>query len=444
MAVTRVEALHQPVEDRWDYLIQPGRIHRTLYTDPEIFDLEMRKVFGGTWMYLAHDTEIPEPHDFVTRRMGLRPIIVTRDKTGQVHGLINRCTHRGAQVCREDAGCKKYFTCGYHCWTYDGTGECVGIPQTKAYGPGFTLADKRLATVPRIDTYRGFVFGTLNPDMPPLLEWLAGAKEHLDYWLDRDHNKNLIVRASAQRYVNHCNWKCIYDNAGDGYHPAYSHESMLSMTTQRYGLGRDMSYFAGDTDDGSLSTRTLGNGHSMVDQRPEMYAEGRSAWDGQRPQPGREAYFQQLSEKYGKDKATKMLDSSMGAGINLTIFPNLMIVGNQIQVLEPLTVNTCQMSWYGTLLEDVPDEVNTMRVRSQEDFPMFGEPDDSANFESCQMGMYIPEVEWVDISRHLDKDETNKDENGYIVEPVTTDLHMRNYYAEIKRIMRSDTQLVVG
>ena len=163
MAVTRVEALHQPVEDRWDYLIQPGRIHRTLYTDPEIFDLEMRKVFGGTWMYLAHDTEIPEPHDFVTRRMGLRPIIVTRDKTGQVHGLKSiavRIAAPRSAVKTRDA--RNISPAAITAGPMTGPANAWVYRKPRPMGRASRWPTSGWQTVPRIDTYRGFVFGHIE------------------------------------------------------------------------------------------------------------------------------------------------------------------------------------------------------------------------------------------------------------------------------------------
>lgn len=426
----------------WDYLVQGGRVHRRLYTDPAIFAEEMRKIFGGTWVFLAHESEVPEPHDFVTKRMGLRPLIVARDGAGEVRALVNRCTHRAATVCRAERGKARFFTCGYHCWTFKNTGECVGIPMPAAYGPDFRLSDKNLARVPRVEAYRGFIFGTLNPDAPPLVEHLAGARRYIDAWLAHQPGEKVVIRAAAQRYINRCNWKCIYDNAGDGYHPAYSHESMLSMTTQRFGEDRDMTYFAGDIDQGPLYTRSLGNGHTLVDQRPEMHAV--SAWKRQRPQPGREAVEAALVERFGEEAAQKMLDRNMGAGMNLSIFPNLLFVGNQLQILEPLDVMRTQMSWYATLVEGVPDEINAIRLRTQEDFPMFGEVDDSANFEACQAGMAVPEMEWVDISRHLETGRTWHDDDGLVTQPVSSDLHMRSYYAEWKRLMKADLRLVLA
>lgn len=423
----------------WDYLIQPGRVHRSLYLEADIFRDEMMKIFGATWVYLAHESEIPERNDFITKRMGLRPLIVARDGDGKVNALLNRCTHRGATVCRTERGKAKFFTCGYHCWTFKNDGECVGIPMPDAFGPGFKVRDKSLGRVPRLEIYRGFIFGSMNPDVAPLVDYLAGARKYLDEWLDRFPNGNPVFRASTQRYLNHSNWKTYYDNAGDGYHPAYSHESMLSITTLRHGEGMDMTYFAGDTDQGPLYTRSLGNGHTLVDQRPEMHA--RSAWKHQRPQPGREWVEERMIERMGEEKAIAFLDNHMGAGMNLCIFPNLFIVGNQLQVLEPITVDKTAHHWYASLAEDVPAEVNSARMRTQEDFPMFGEVDDSGNFEACQSGMAVPEMEWIDISRHLETGRSWTDKDGYETQPVTSDLHMRSYYAEYKKLMKATPRL---
>ena len=164
----------------------------------------------------------------------------------------------------------------------------------------------------------------------------------------------------------------------------------------RYGDDRDMQYFAKRPDDGPLYVKYLGNGHTVVDQRPGM-REG--YWKWIRPFPGMEAFEASLRKRYGDKEAERLLDMGPGAGLNLNIFPNLLIIGNHLQIVEPLTVDSTALSWYGTTIEGVPDEINTMRMRMQEDFPAFGEPDDLANFEEAQRGMLIPEMEWIDISR---------------------------------------------
>src|SRR3990172_1394037 len=98
----------------FDHLIQEDRVHRRIYTDPAIFAAEMRTIFGGVWVYLAHESQIPKPDDFVTARLGLRPLIVVRDSAGTIRALYNRCTHRGSTICRQTRGSARAFQCPYH------------------------------------------------------------------------------------------------------------------------------------------------------------------------------------------------------------------------------------------------------------------------------------------------------------------------------------------
>src|SRR5262249_38249773 len=143
-----------------------------------------------------------------------------------------------------------------------------------------------------------------------------------------------------------------------------------------------------------------GNGHTFVDQRPEMHA-GAMAWQRQRPQPGREAYESALKSRVGEEEARGLLEVAGGSGMNLNIFSNPLVVWNQVQVLVPLAVDRSQVNGYGTTLRGVPDEINVLRMRTQEDFPALGDVDDNANFEACQAGLAIPELEWLDVSRHM-------------------------------------------
>ena len=429
----------------WDYLVQPGRVHRSLYVESAIFELEQQRIFGGTWIYLAHVSELAEPNSFVTRHFGSRPLIVTRDKDGELHALINRCSHRGARVCRTMTGKAQFFTCGYHGWTFRNTGECVGIPVDAAYGANFDKTSRNLARVPYVAEYRGFIFGTLNPvkGEKGLVDHLGPAAERMDEWIEHNGGDAGAIRvSSAQRYLVNSNWKCIYDNAGDGYHPEYSHQSLLRMTNRRHGKSRDIDYFSGNIDETPMYSQALGNGHTFLDQRPCMYES--SAFERQRPQPGREIIVEQLTSETGRAKALELLETATGAGMNLSIFPNLLFVGNQIQMLIPQSVDKTDMLWHATSLDNVPPAANTLRLRTQEDFPMFGEVDDNANFESCFEGMSVTEMEWVDISRHMETGVERVDERGVITAPISSDLHMRSYFAEWKRLMGVEPEFRSG
>ncbi len=267
-------------------LVRGDSVHRTLYTDPSIFDKEMVRVFGGTWTYVAHESQIPQRDNFVTTQLGVRPVIVSRDSRGEIHVLLNRCTHRGSTVCREPSGSAKRFQCPYHAWTFANDGRLESVPWPKGYGSNFTYDAYRLGALPRVESYRQFIFATFNMDLPPLKEHLGPATEYLDAWLDRYPTGNVIVRSSAQKMMYRANWKLSYDNAADGYHPAFSHRSLLKVAS-RYGDDRDMQYFAKRPDDGPLYVKYLGNGHTVVDQRPGM-REG--YWKWIRPFPGMEAF----------------------------------------------------------------------------------------------------------------------------------------------------------
>ena len=422
-----------------DNLVQAGRIHRTVYTDERIFSVEQQKVFSETWVYLAHASEIKEPNSFVARKMGLRSVIVTRDKENKIHALLNRCTHRGATVCREKKGDKTpFFTCPYHGWTFRNTGECAAIPHQDAYGENLDKQTFNLKKVPFVSEYRGFVFATLNSEKGKkgIKDHLKSAANRIDEWIDHNGGDHRAIRISgAQQYTVHANWKCLYDNAGDGYHPEFSHQSLLQMTQQRYGAGMDLDYFSGGIDSTPMYSQSLGNGHSFLDQRPCMYEN--SAFERQRPQPGREEIVEQLTNEVGETKAKAFFEMATGAGMNINIFPNLLFIGNQMQVITPLSVGLSDMTWYSTAVDNVPELVNTLRIRTQEDFTAFGEPDDTANFEACFKGMQEREVDWIDISRHLGRKEDSVGEGGTVTSVISSDIHMRTYYEEWKKLMQS-------
>lgn len=425
----------------WEHLVQPERVHRSVYTDPNIFQEEMIRIFGGTWVYLAHESEIPNPDDFKTSHLGHRPIIIVRDRSGKIRALLNRCTHRGATVCRQTHGSAKTFVCPYHGWSFTNNGKLAGVPWAKSYSLDFNSSDYDLGQVPYVESYRGFIFGTLNPNAPDLINHLGRARELLDQWIDRYPNAKITVRSSTHPLIYNGNWKFIYDNAADGYHVNFSHRSLL-MVAGRLGEQKDMQYFAHNPDDGEMYVQYLGNGHVFLDQRLSYPKRDGAFWQNQRPQPGREVYEAKVREQWG-EKADYLLDLAIGSQMNLSIFPNLLIVGNQINVVEPLAVDRTQQTSYATTIEGLPDEINTLRMRTQEDFPSFGIPDDMMNFAECHRGLTtIPEVEWVALNRGFGiPDRQHTDADGVITAPVTDEVPMRGYYQEWKRLMSMELNL---
>ena len=213
------------------------------------------------------------------------------------------------------------------------------------------------------------------------------------------------------------------------------------MRKERYGGGVDMQWTLGDVDAGLQTVTDLGNGHTFLDQRAEID----SYWAQSAPMPGEQSYEALLRERLGEERAAAALEVAVGSGMNLNIFPNLLIIGNQIQVVEPYAVDDTHLVWYATSLEapDLPSEITALRMRLQEDFPSFGEPDDLANFEECHAGLTIPEMEWVVTHRHLDTGRETRDEHGHLTGPVSDELPIRAFWARWKELMSSTTKLAV-
>ena len=271
------------------HLVQAHRVHRSIYTEPEIFDQEMAKIFGGTWVYVAHESQIPEPNDFITTHLGRRELIVTRDRDGQLRALFNRCSHRASTVCQQDQGSAEHFQCSYHGWTY-----------------------------------------------------------------------------------SNGNWKLAWDNAADGAHPTFAHRSFVLLNERQHGGTKSLSQFKNAPDETEMYGEDLGNGHLFIDQRPGLNS---SFWQAQRPIPGQEPYQERLVEEFG-DTAPELLDLAAGSMVNLSIFPNLLLKGNHVEVVDPVRVDRTRLHTWMVAAVGVPEEVNVLRMRIAEDFPSLGNPDD--------------------------------------------------------------------
>ncbi len=447
-----IEALDAAAGHDFDQLIHEDRVHYSLYTDEAIFRAEMTKIFGGVWTYVAHESQIPNNNDFVTAKLGLRPIIVVRDSKGVIRALYNRCTHRGATVCRQEKGSARSFACPYHGWSYFNSGKISGVPWSDGYACDFSDAKYNLAQVPRVASYRGFIFATLNLDMPSLEEYLGPVRQPLDEWLDR-HPGGEIVYCDANRYKFKGNWKLAYDNSCDGYHVVFSHRSLLVMEN-RFVKGTEaekgMSFYKNNPDSGPVHLKYFGNGHHFKDKRMTIPKRPGALWEIEGPTPGMEHYEQLLREKLG-DKAEAVLDLASSEPVNINIFPNLHILGNHVQVNQPVSLTETDSTWWGTAVVDHDnslhgqvDAVNALRMRTQEQFPNFGEVDDLMNFEEIQVGLAAQEDEWVYMHRGLGLPERySADSDGVLTGPATDEVFMRETYKYYKSLMQCQPNIAI-
>ncbi|AHC26142.1 MULTISPECIES: aromatic ring-hydroxylating oxygenase subunit alpha [Mycobacteriaceae] len=381
------------------------RVHRSTMTSPEIYAAEQDLIFNRCWLYLGHESELRQPGDFVRRNVGGRPLIFVRSATsGEIHAFHNTCTHRGAVVCRLDSGNSKVFQCFYHAWSFDTNGRLVGLPDRKAYGPGFKMEEMGLRPVARVDSYRGFFFVCFDPNVEPLVDYLAGAVHYLDLIVDGAGDDWEVLRGSNQ-YSIKANWKLLAENSMDGYHALPTHDTYIKYLSS---MGVDVS--------GGLSGtgRALGNGHAIIEYRGPW---GRpiAKWKNHFGSDTRAEIDEKrewLRKNYGDERSEIMADYNR----NLVIFPNLVINDIQsvtVRTFFPTSPDYMEISaWHLAPASESP-RARALRLESFLSFLGPGglaTPDDVEALESCQSGFRSGGVEWNDISRGMLRDPQSVDE----------------------------------
>jgi nitrite reductase/ring-hydroxylating ferredoxin subunit len=206
---------------------EEGQIPAFVFSSEEVYQLELERIFARSWLFVAHEGEVPEPGDYVTRRMGEDPVIVARGEDNHIRVFLNVCRHRGMRLCRADLGNTSHFRCPYHGFTYDNGGHLVGVPFHKeAYGE--RLDKERLGLLQaRCERYAGLVFATWNQAGPSLEQYLGDMRWYLDLLLKRT---TMEVAGPPQRWTIDANWKLAADNfASDAYHTATTHASIAAI-----------------------------------------------------------------------------------------------------------------------------------------------------------------------------------------------------------------------
>lgn len=413
-------------------LVQPGRVHSRVYTDQAIFELEIERIFHSTWVYVGHESEVAKPGDFVTRTLGRTPVIMVRGKDRQVRVLVNRCRHRGAQVCETESGSTKFFRCWYHGWTYDLTGALAEVTESGGYGPDFRHEEMGLSPVPRVASHRGFYFASLKPQGESLAEFLGAAASQFDMLVDASPTGEIFLDAGVNKTEYLGNWKLV---GMDGYHPNFVHASVVAAWARNAESGIGAMHREDPFSDAALTrTRDYGHGHAMLDfraQRLKGYAKHAQFLS---KVPGGTKYVEDMHQAYGKERAELLI--SLAGDPHLGLFPNLQLIGNQVRIITPVAPGVTQVTMAMVRLGGVSDEINTMRVRQHESFygpAGSGSPDDAEIFERVQRGMASEVNPWIEISRGMHREEVDP-EDGSIVGRITDEVPQRGqmkYWLEL-------------
>jgi benzoate/toluate 1,2-dioxygenase alpha subunit len=387
-------ALRALIDDRPDEGI--FRVHRAIFDDSAVFDLEMQRIFEGGWVFLGLASQAAGPHDFFTTTVGRVPVVVMRDGQGSLSAFVNACPHKGGRIAQTAAGHARLHVCPYHSWTFDSAGRNKNVKWKKAgcYADAFDNDSHDLAPLPAFGEYRGFLFGSLVGGVPTLEEHLGEAARLLDLVADQSEDGLELVPGGV-RFTYDANWKLQLENCSDAYHFTSAHPSYIRVLEQRQkqadaavvrSVWENSSFWKGDEDKSVAGgSYSFAHGHVLnwgvmgVSDAMPLFESAAA-----------------LGERHGEDKRNWMFNMR-----NLTIFPNLQIAENassQLRVIRPLGAGRTEMRTWCIAPKGEGAAARRQRIRQYEDFfnpSGMATPDDTVSYENCQRGFASRVQPWL-------------------------------------------------
>lgn len=374
-------------------------VDRAVYTDKALFDAEIAHIFESGWNYICHESQIAEPTSYFSAHIGRQPVFLTRTKAGEIKGFINACSHRGALLTAKRQGKSAALTCRFHGWSYDGDGTCIRIKaEAEGYGDkGVDRSTFNLVPLGQVASYRGFVFASLEADVPTLDDWLGDTARFIDLMADAGPNGLEVVPGSST-YVVDANWKTQCENAVDGYHVSTVHRVFATTVANRENArareGINQTESARILSEVPTGVYHLGDGHMVAwatRTKPEIAPLGKS--------------LAELKKKFSDEHIEWML----ARGRNLVVFPNLMLMdmsSTQIRVIRPISCDRTEITVYCIAPIGEDAKVRAARLRKFEDFYLttgMSTSDDVAALESAQEGAAAEHFPWSDFTRGFNR-----------------------------------------
>ncbi|MFU9138799.1 Rieske 2Fe-2S domain-containing protein [Erwinia tasmaniensis] len=382
------------------------KCHRSIFTDPELFELEMKHIFEGGWVFLAHESQLAKPGDYYTLTIGRQPVMLTRDKNGHLQALINSCSHRGAMLATRKTGNKSAFTCPFHGWTFSNDGRLLKAKDEKSggYPPCFKQDGAHdLKSLPRFACYKGFLFGSLNAAVPELEAWLGETRNVIDLIVD-PAEQGLEVLAGTSSYTYEGNWKLQMENGADGYHVSVVHWNYAStMSRRNYEANATHTVDANGWSKSPGGVYGFENGHMLLWTRV-MNPEVRPVFKQK----------ERLAAAFGEARMDLMVNETR----NLCLYPNLYLMdqfSTQLRVVRPIAVDKTEVTIFCFAPKGEEAADRALRIRQYEDFfnvSGMGTPDDLEEFRACQSGYNAANLPWSDMSRGAVRWQEEADDNA--------------------------------
>jgi len=420
-------------------LVQPDRVHRDLYIDREVFELEQQHFFANTWNYVGHDSQIPKTGDYLRAEIGGQPLIVVRHTDDTVKVLMNRCAHKGSRLVNAPCGnTGRFFRCPYHAWTFRTDGSLLSMPLKEGYeGTGVHACEsgKGLVTVKNVRLYRGFIFAKINDVGPDFEEYFGDSLSSIDNMADRSPEGKLEIAGGCLRYLHPCNWKMYVENLNDTMHPMVVHESSAG-TARRMWIDKpadapkpmaieqfvpfmsDYKFFE------DMGVRVFDNGHSFSGVNFSIHSKYSAI----------PAYDEAMKQAYGPERAAQILSL---ARHNTVYYPNLTIKGaiQSIRVARPVAADkTIIESWTFRLVGAPPELLHRTTMYNRlinSPFSVVGHDDLNA-YRGIQAGLHASGNPWISLHRNYDPNEVGQKDLTCI---GTSEISMRNQYRAWARYM---------
>jgi phenylpropionate dioxygenase-like ring-hydroxylating dioxygenase large terminal subunit len=388
-------------------LFRGGEVHRDVYTDEELFELEMQRVWRAAWVYVGHDSQVPAAGDYYATDIGGQPLLMTRSQDGELRVLYNRCAHRGAKVVSAVSGnCGGILRCPYHGWTYRLDGTLRTVPLRSGYaGTGLdeSSAALGLGSVPALANHRGFVFVRLSREGRTFREYFGDSLSSIDNLADRSPSGRLEIVGAPLRYLHACNWKMFIENLNDTMHPMVAHESSAGTARDLWKgqppearkpmvIEQFLPFVSNYDFFDQMGVKIYDHGHSYTGVNFSIH----SAYSAM---PEYEALMEQA---YGPERARAILSEIRH---NTVFYPSLTIKGaiQTIRVVRPLAVDRTLVESYTLRLVGAPEallERSIMYNRLINSPASVVGHDDMHCYRQIQEGLAAGPNEWVSICRN--------------------------------------------
>ena len=419
-------------------LVRPGQVHRRVYTDEEIFNLELERIFGSAWIYVGHESQIKEPGDFLATRIGRKPLLLVRDPDGKIQLLHNQCAHRGSMVVASECGHTSEFRCCYHGWTYHLDGRLKAAPLLHGYPAHFDPKnpDVAMRRVPRVASYRGFIFGSLAKDGPSLEDYLGYMTTSFDDMVDRAPDGALEVAGGVFKHTYKGNWKLYLENLCDAAHPIFVHQSSIDAAQQQ----SDDSYSDGSGEIAIRQMRQNGAPYSFWEANVGIWAypNGHSFLGDYHDDaklvaalndPVFRDYVAAMEEKKGKEKTKEILNTRRW---NSNVFPNLSFMSQfqQLRVVHPISVNETVVHTYTFRLHGAPMRMFENAISFANIVNGTGSlvlTDDLEIYNRIGLGFQSAGSEWLQIGRGYQGDVPDE-HGGRRGKNSTSEVYIRNMF----------------